>query len=368
MPKLSLSTRLFLSHLLVMVVGLSSFIIIAKVSSPKMFVLRLEQLERQGFFTVRSARTFLVRGFETAWDSSAIWSFLAGGTAAGGLSFWLSRRIVEPVNQMKQITRDFAAGNLGERMPESEIPELDQLGISFNQMARALEDVEQQRRELISDLTHELRTPLTVVRGYLEELADGAIDPGPELYGKLVGETRRLERLTHDLQELSKAEAGYLSIKLQAVDLYPLLTALIEKLSDQLLEDGPSLQLDYPTDIPPVLADPDRTEQILVNLLGNAIRYTDTGAIILQVRREKYLVRIAVIDTGIGIASADLPFIFDRFWRADRSRSRYSGGSGIGLAITRRLVELQNGRIEVESELGKGSTFRFYLPIATGKE
>lgn len=351
-----------------MVVGLGSFIVIAKLSSPRMFVLRLEQLERQGFFTVRSARTFLVQGFETAWNSSAIWSFLAGGSAAGGLSFWFSRRIVEPVNRMKQITRDFAAGDLEKRVPEIEIPELNQLGVSFNQMAIALEDVEHRRRDLMGDLTHELRTPLTVVRGYLEELADGSIEPSPELYRKLVLETRRLERLTRDLQELSKAEAGYLSIRLQAVNLSSLLPALIEKFADQLLEEGPTLQLEYADDTPPVLCDPDRTEQILVNLLGNAIRYTDAGSIVVKVWREKNLVWIAVIDTGIGIAPEDLPFIFDRFWRADRSRSRYSGGSGIGLAITRRLVELQNGRIEVESESGKGSAFRFCLPIATGKD
>jgi signal transduction histidine kinase len=366
-PKLSLGTRLFLSHLLVMVVGLSSFIAIAKVSSPRMFVLRLEQLERDGFFTVRSARTFLVRGFETAWNTSAFWSLLAGGTAAGALSFWVSRRIVEPVSRMEQITRDFAAGDLRERVPESEIPELDRLGISFNQMAGALEDVEQRRRDLMGDLTHELRTPLTVVRGYLEELAEGAIEPSPELYRKLVNETRRLERLTRDLQELSKAEAGYLSIKLQPILLYPLLKSLIERFSDQLLEEGPTLQLDYPADTPPVIADPDRTEQILVNLLGNAIRYTDSGSIVLKVSREKSFVWLAVSDTGIGIASEDLPLIFDRFWRADRSRSRYSGGSGLGLSITRRLVELQNGRIEVESELGKGSTFRFSLPVAASE-
>jgi signal transduction histidine kinase len=235
-------------------------------------------------------------------------------------------------------------------------------------MAISLADVEKRRQELIGDLTHELRTPLTVVRGYLEELADGAIEPNPELYQKLVKETRRLERLTHDLQELSRAESGYLSIKLQPVNLLTLLNSLIEKFADQLLEDGPTLQLDCPPNLPSVMADPDRLEQILVNLLGNAIRYTDHGAITLQVTRDKNRLQIAVIDTGIGIAAEDLPFIFERFWRADRSRSRYSGGSGIGLAITRRLVELHQSQMEVESELGKGSTFRFYLAISPNWE
>jgi signal transduction histidine kinase len=363
MTKLSLGTRLFISHLLVMIVGLSCFIFIAKLSSPRMFVLRLEQLERNGFITVRSAKTYLVKGFETAWNSSAIWSLIVGGSTAGFMSYWASKRIMKPVQQMKMITQKFAAGDWQERMPESEIPEINQLGISFNRMASILEDVEERRRELISDLTHELRTPLTVVRGYLEELADNSINPSTELYLRLVKETRRLERLIHDLQELSQAEAGYLSITLKAVHLYPLLTSLVEKFSDQLLDEGPTLKLEASPGLPLVLADIDRTEQILVNLLGNALRYTETGSIILKAWSDKQQVWLAVIDTGTGISSQDLPFVFERFWRADRSRSRYSGGSGIGLAIVRRLVELQNGKIEVESELGKGSCFRFSLPI-----
>jgi len=202
--KLSLGSRLFFSHLLVMVVGLSTFITIAKLSSPRMFVLRLEQLERQGFFTVRSARTYLVKGFETAWDTSTLWSLLAGGTAAGYLSFWLSKRIVKPLKQMENITQKFASGELEERMPDSEIPELHQLGVSFNRMATSLDNVENRRRELMSDLTHELRTPLTVVRGYLEELADGSISPSTELYQNLI---KYLENRAQELEKNGAEES-----------------------------------------------------------------------------------------------------------------------------------------------------------------
>lgn len=364
MPKLSLGARLFISHLLVMMVGLGSFIIIAKVSSPRMFVLRLEQLEKRGIFTVRSARTYLVEGFENAWNRGAILSVIAGAGAAAGVSYISSKRITQPVKQMKRVTQKFAAGDLDERVPESVIPELNQLGLSFNSMAGSIKDVEQRRRELISDLTHELRTPLTVVRGYLEELADGKIDGTPELYLRLVRETRRLERLIHDLQELSKAEAGYLSIDAQSFNLYPLLASLVERFADQLLEEGPDLRLNCAKDLPNVFADRDRTEQILVNLLGNAIRYTETGSITVEATKANRQVWIRVTDTGMGIAAEDLPYIFERFWRADPSRASHSGGTGIGLAIARRLVELQGGRIEVESELGKGSTFRLCLPMA----
>ncbi|MGB3693319.1 MAG: HAMP domain-containing sensor histidine kinase [Spirulinaceae cyanobacterium] len=363
---LGLGKRLFFSHLLVIVVGFGSLTLVSKFASPKTFVLQLEQLERRGFVTVRSSRTFLIRGFQAAWNRSIIWPAIVGATAAGGLSYLISRRIMQPLKQMEEVTQKLAAGNLQERMPDTEIPELNQLGKSFNRMADSLEGVEQQRRELIGDMTHELRTPLTVVRGYLEELADGSIESSPEVYLRLVRETKRLERLVNDLQELSKAEAGYLPIDLKPLPLLPLLKSLVARFADQLWEEGPTLQLDCPENLPPIVADIDRTEQVLVNLLGNALLYTEKGSITVRAWADNSYVWIAVIDTGPGIAPENLSHVFERFWRADRSRSRHSGGTGIGLAIARHLVELQGGKIEVESELGEGSTFRFSLPITHG--
>lgn len=346
-----------------MIVGVGGFVVISKISAPRFFILRLEELEGTGF-RLRYARTQLVDGFESAFNRGTIWSVIVGGTTAGWLSYLASQRIMQPLNQIEQTTQKFAAGQLQARAPKQEIPELDQLGISFNRMADSLEGVEQRRRELVSDLSHELRTPLTIMQGYLEELADGRIEPTAEIYQQLAQETRRLERLVNDLQELSKAEAGYLPINLQAVNLQPLLASLVERFADQLLEDGPVLQLACPASLPLVLADRERVEQILVNLLGNALRYTPKGSITLWAWTKSQTLWLAVIDTGHGIASADLPHVFERFWRADQSRSRLSGGTGIGLAICQRLVELQGGQIEAESQLGQGSTFRFSLPLA----
>ncbi|MFN6517756.1 MAG: sensor histidine kinase [Nostoc sp. CreGUA01] len=361
--KMGLRGRLFFSHLVVMIVGVASLVIISKVSSPRFFVLHLERLENQGFDLI-DIRTELVTGFEIAWQRSTMWSVLVGSTAAGGLSYWVSRRIMQRLTEMEQITQKFAAGQMDARLPVSDIPELNGLGTSFNRMAASLEGVEVRRREVIGDMTHELRTPLTVMRGYLEELADGEIEASPEIYRRLAKETRRLERLVNDLQELSKAEAGYLPINIQRVNLRPLLESLVEKFTDQLLEDGPVLHLECPPVLPPVLADIDRTEQILVNLLGNAVRYTSKGSITIRAEIEASKLSIAVIDTGIGIERENLPHVFERFWRADQSRDRHSGGTGIGLTISRRLIELQGGQIQVESELGIGSTFRFFLPLA----
>ncbi|MEH1808310.1 sensor histidine kinase [Nostoc sp.] len=361
--KMGLRGRLFFSHLVVMIVGVASLVSISKISSPRLFVLHLEGLENQGFDLI-DVRAELVTGFELAWQRSTLWSVLVGTTAAGGLSYWVSRRIMQRLTEMEQITQKFAAGQMDARLPVSDIPELSGLSSSFNRMAASLEGVEARRREVIGDMTHELRTPLTVVRGYLEELADGEIEASPEIYRRLAKETRRLERLVNDLQELSKAEAGYLPINIQRVNLRPLLESLVEKFTDQLLEDGPVLLLQCPSVLPPVLADIDRTEQVLVNLLGNAVRYTNEGSITITVGTEASQLWIAVSDTGIGIAPENLPHVFERFWRADQSRDRHSGGTGIGLTISRRLIELQGGQIQVESELGVGSTFRFFLPLA----
>ncbi|MBD2082735.1 HAMP domain-containing sensor histidine kinase [Leptolyngbya sp. FACHB-17] len=366
MSKPNLRTRLFLSHMIVMVVGLSTLITVGKIYTPRLFLVHLEQLQGIDFSVVR-IKGRLIDGFESAWSRGAFWSVVVGGTTAIGLSYWVSKRIMQPLIQMEQITQRFAAGHLEERVPENEIPELNRLAESFNRMAQDLEGVEQRRRDLVGDLTHELRTPLTVVEGYLEGLADGTIEPSPDIYQRLVRETVRLRRLVNDLQELSKAEAGYLPIHLQPLAIRPLLVAIVQKFSDQLMEDSPALSVDCPESLPLASADPERVEQVLINLVGNALRYTPQGSITLRAWTELERIWIAVEDTGQGIKPEDLPHVFERFWRSDRSRDRHSGGTGIGLAICRRLVELQKGTIEVESEVGKGSTFRFSLPIVAEK-
>lgn len=368
--KLGLQARLLLSHLVVMIVGISVLVGVGRISTPQLFFWQLQQLEGRGV-RVGYLRYELAQVFEKAWSRGAIWSVLLGGGAAGGLSYWLARRITEPLTDIQQATQQLAAGALDSRLPESEILELDQLADSFNSMAIRLEGVEQRRRELVGDLTHELRTPLTVLNGYLEGMRDGAIAPSEEVFGRLTQETQRLSRLVEDFQTLSKAEAGYLPIQPEVIALAPLLQSLRDRFADQLLDDGPVLGLDCPPQLPPVKADRARLEQVLINLLGNAIRYTPQGKITLRAWAEGDRLWIAVADTGQGIAAEELPRVFERFWRSDRARRREGvdgrdgSGSGIGLAIARRLVELQGGEIQVRSVLGEGSEFRFWLAIAT---
>ena len=363
MYQLGLRGRLFLSHSVVMIVGITTLLAVGKFYSPRLFIEHLQALEYRGevLFAVRRS---LVSGFESAWNRGAFWSMMFGGGAAVGLSYLVSKRIMQPLLQMQRITTKFAAGELTARMPESEIPELDRFSQSFNRMAIALEGVEQRRRDLVSDLTHELRTPLTIVEGYLEGLTDGTIEATPEIYQRLSRETGRLKRLVNDLQELSKAEAGYLPINAKKFDIRPLLSQLVLRFSDQLIDSEVSIKLEASFDLPRASADPERIEQILVNLIGNALRHTEIGVVEIQACQQKGMILISVVDTGVGIAPEDLPHVFERFWRSDRSRNRRSGGTGIGLAISKKLVELQNGVISVESKVGKGSRFSFTVPIA----
>ncbi|MEM9770827.1 MAG: HAMP domain-containing sensor histidine kinase [Cyanobacteria bacterium P01_D01_bin.73] len=393
----NLQARLLLSHLAVLVVGLGIFVGVGLVSSPQLFVVQLERLEIAGF-QISRARRQLIRGFDLVWRQSSFWSAIAGAATAGGVSFWASRRIVRPLKEMEAVTRQLAAGDLEARVRAYDIAELDQVGQSFNVMADSLAGVEQRRRQLVGDLTHELRSPLTVMRGYLEELASDAIEPSPELYGRLVRETRRLERLVRDTQELSKVEAGHLPLNIQPISgesLRELITGLVDQLRDQVVEEELTLAVDLPQDLPSVAADGDRLHQILVNLLSNALRHTSTGTVTVWARRSPVVFEhpaqvpdeadtadntqrskslwLGVTDTGEGMAAENLLYIFERFWRGDLSRDRQiepntqpgrTSGAGIGLAITKQLVERHGGKIVAISEHHRGSTFYFDLPLA----
>ena len=361
---LSLASRLFLSHLVVALVTISFVIGVKKTISPILFKREIEAIESNGFKVVQEIRSEIYEGFDRAWDNSIVWALVAGAVSSAVLSYWVARRITKPMLKLERVTQQFARGQLNERLPKSDIPEVNRLSVSFNNMASSLQGVEQRRRELIGDLTHELRTPLTIIHGYLEGVTAETIPATPDVYERLMKETKRLQRLVNDLQELSKAEAGYLPIHLASINLYPLVSGLIEKFEAQLLDNDLSLNLECPLHLPQVRADLDRLQQVLVNLLGNAVTYTERGSVTLQVWQETDRVWLAVKDTGVGIAPQDLPHVFERFWRSGSASDRNIRGSGIGLAISKRLVELQGGQMEVESELGKGSIFRFWLPVA----
>jgi len=232
-------------------------------------------------------------------------------------------------------------------------------------MADKLEKTETMRRRLIGDVTHELRTPLAAIKGYMEGLIDGVLPATPETYQQVYSEADRLQRLVNDLQELSRVEAGAFQLKIQQVSINELIETVTQHLRSQFDEKGILLEANLAAGLPKVPADKDRILQVLTNLVGNALQYTPAGGkVVASAAQSKSEIVISITDTGIGISPDHLPFIFNRFYRTDKSRARASGGSGIGLTIAQALVKAHHGRIWAESAgEGKGSSFHFTLPV-----
>lgn len=294
---------------------------------------------------------------------------LAGLTAviaAAAVSLLISQRIVRPIEEVSVASQHIATGHYGERLPVTTDDELGDLMQNFNRMAEALDQTEAMRQQLLADVSHELKTPLASIKGYMEGLQDGVIPATPEMYQLIHEEADRMSRLVHDLQELSRAESDQLQLRPAAQDANALAEAAVAWLRPQYEDKGITLLLEPLTSSVMVWADYDRTRQVLVNLLGNALQYTSTGGqVTLNLSHHKQMVLFAVQDTGVGLSSADLDRIFQRFYRVDKSRARTSGGSGIGLTIARHIVEAQGGSLTAASPgPGQGSTFTFTLPVA----
>jgi signal transduction histidine kinase len=294
---------------------------------------------------------------------------LIGGLLAIGLAlvltFLLSRRVSSPIQALATAAGQLGRGDLSRRVEVREKGEIGELARAFNSMATNLEQAEQLRRNLVADVAHELRTPLSNIQGYLEAIRDRVMKPDTAAISTLSEEAALLARLVDELQELSLAEAGELKLVYQAEDLVALVRQTAAPWESQAAAKGITLSLDLPDSLPPVNVDWQRISQVLHNLLENAVVHTGRGGrITISLARKGEWVEVSVVDTGEGIPAQDLPNVFERFYRVDKSRARATGGSGLGLTIAKRLVEAHGGRIEAQSTLGKGSRFLFTLPIA----
>lgn len=307
-----------------------------------------------------------------AFQDATFLALLAGGSV--GLvtailtSVIVSRHLAAPIRRAAAIARGIGDGHLGDRAPSSGIVEIDQLTCSINTMAEALERAERHRVELIADVAHELRTPLATITGYLEGLADGVIASDHATWTLLLGEAGRLNRLVGDLSELSRAEAGDLRLTIRETSVEEIVVAAIRRVERDATAAGIGIERVDADSVPTVAADLDRAVQVVTNLLSNAVRYSRPGGSVRVVTsRAGHGVRIAVEDDGIGIAPADLPRVFERFYRVDPSRSRQHGGAGVGLTIARALAIAMGGTLTASSPgLGRGSTFTLWLPAAQG--
>ena len=318
-------------------------------------------------------------------------ALLLGGGLAGViaiiLGIWFASQLVSPLRDLSIAAAKVAATDFSSRVRVRSEDEIGHLGQTFNHMAEALQRAEKARQQMSADIAHELRTPVTVIQGHLEALQDGVFAPSAENYQVLLDETALLSRLIEDLRDLSLAESGGLALSTEEVDPGALLSAAVQRFRSLAIERGVELTLSLPQNRSPLRADELRIQQVLANLLGNALRHTPSGgridvaakwvstpgdlsdaaSVSPAVTRSLPYLQVSVSDTGEGIAPDHLLHVFDRFYRADPSRSRESGGSGLGLTIAQQIVRAHRGEMGVSSAVGRGTRFAFTLPAVASE-
>ena len=298
---------------------------------------------------------------------------LVGFLVSLAVALLLARSITRPLLSLTRATRALARGDYSQRVQVRGDDEVAQLGHSFNQMAREIEQIRRRERDVLANISHDLKTPLTSIQGFAGALIDGTCPPEeyPTAARIIYDEAERMNHLVGDVLQLSRLEAGELILSLGPVDLHELLTQSARRFAGTAEQAGVLLRVETPADGPlRILGDRGRLEQVLGNLLDNALRYTPSGGRIDLVggpieEEGRPMVRLLVRDTGRGIPADDLPRIFERFYQADKSRvAGRGGGSGLGLAIVRELIARQNGTIRAESIQGAGTAITILLPVA----
>ncbi len=293
----------------------------------------------------------------------AIWlAALLGAAVAAVVGTIGARRITAPLGALADAARRIGRGDLSARVEVGGDDEVGEVAQTFNAMADELRRADEGRRQLLTDIAHELGTPLAVLQANVEGMLDGVVEASPEKMAALHTQVQILARLTKDLRDLSLAQQGRLPLDRRPLDLARLVREVAE-LSRPVAEDK-GVRLEVSVGAPlAAWADRDRIAQVLHNLLANAMRYTESGGrVAISAGRSDGDVQVEVADTGVGIPPNELPHVFDRFYRVDRSRSRATGGAGLGLAVVKYLVEAHGGRVWVRSAPGAGSTFGFALP------
>ncbi len=278
---------------------------------------------------------------------------------------WLARRMMQPINALTEATQAMVAGELGTQVQVNSRNEIGRLANSFNQMSHDLAQANRLRTQMTADIAHDLRTPLSILQGYLEGLKEGELTGSPRLYNLLYDEAQQLNHLIQELRTLSLADAGELSLNTQPIDPKALLERSGLAYVMQAEQQGVALRIEAADDLPELEADLERMTQVLNNLVANALKHTQAGTVTLSARQAEQAILLQVSDTGKGIAEADLPHIFDRFYRADKSRGRNeheAGSSGLGLAIAKAIVLAHGGEISAESQPNRGTIITVMLP------
>jgi signal transduction histidine kinase len=357
----SLSAKLLAGQLLVVIAGAVTLLVVALLLGPRIF--RRHVLDALGYVPPDVGR-HLDMAFNDATVVSLIIAVLAAVMTALILSWIVSRRVVRPVRTLAAATHRVARQPEAARVQSRGSDELAQLADGFNEMASSLDRAQQARRQLLADVAHELRNPLATIDSYVEALADGVLPATEENWNAVRAETRRLNRLVDDLQKVSRAEAHEL-------DLHKAIADPAEIVGDAVKAAGPAyaakhvaLEMTVAPSLPRIEVDRERLAEVLANLLANALRHTPTGGRVwAAAHSQNGTIEISIADNGEGIAPEHLERLFERFYRADPARSRASGGTGIGLAIVRAIIEAHGGTV-IASSSGRqrGATFTIRLP------
>lgn len=286
----------------------------------------------------------------------------------------LTRSIVRPLRDMEKTAQDMAKGDYSSRVTVNGEDEVGRLGKALNSLAHDLErniaelnQMEKLRRDFVANVSHELRTPLTIIRGYNEALLDGTVEPGEDAktYYHLIGqETQRLERLIQDLLDLSRLQSQQLVMEKEWLPLPAIAEGVVNMMAQRAARQQVSLLLESQEDLPLVWGNGDRITQLLLIFLDNGLKYTLAGGTLtVSLTLEEKGVCLQVADTGAGIPPEDVPYIWERFYKADKSHSRLNQGTGLGLAIARQILELHGATVEVSSQVGQGTVFSMYFPV-----
>jgi signal transduction histidine kinase len=357
-----LRVKLFLSHFVAITVVVLAVVIAIRNIAINSVYAHMGGVTAVMGDSLQAVRQAVVQGISETILTGTIGAVVVAAVA----SFIVSGRLTETIGRMADAARRIAAGEYSQRVNYAVDDEIGEFASSFNEMAARLEETEQVRRELLANISHELRTPLTSIQGYMEGMIDGVVTADPETFQLVHREAARLARLVANIERLSRVEAGAERIEPRALDARRVVGDVAERLRPQLEQKQLDLALRLPDDLPLVQADEDKLVQVLTNLIGNSFQYTPTGGhIVVSAEACDGRLVFAVEDDGIGVPADDLPHIFERFYRVDKSRSAAGGGAGIGLTLTKSLVAQMGGSIRAESVLGSWTRISFSLPAAS---
>jgi two-component system, OmpR family, sensor histidine kinase BaeS len=276
----------------------------------------------------------------------------------------LARTLTHPLQALTHAAQNITRGQLEQQVKVRSNDEIGQLAVAFNSMSQEVARVNAQRRQMTADIAHDLRTPLTVISGYIESMRDGVLKPTPQRFDLIYAEIERLQNLVGDLSTLSLADSGEIGLNLQAIPPAQLLERAAGVFRHQAEGQGISISVEAGPDLPEARLDEARMMQVLGNLISNSLRYTPPGGqIILSAQVYNGAIELCVSDTGTGIPEEELPLVFNRFHRADKSRHTEMGESGLGLSIVKALIEIHGGKVSAESRPGKGTMIRMLFPI-----